>query len=365
LFDERGEGLVALLALLEIEVLLLPRGGIDCRLHGAQQRIDQGVVQFESLIHDEGNQEQKAVFVSTSRDLRNLGLDDRVGVVANALVAQAQALDNRFQVEIERLNNPQVCQIGSDFRRQGGWVRLFQQRQAVAPALTCAVAGILFQQFIELRALIFVEAMVDDFAERTLLAMERRDHQISQHVVAGDLYLLSGQELDDVQQDQFGPKLDAYSGRNLPGGVDLRRFVERAVAKIAQDDALMADRCCLVVGLDANLVRVDTDLARDVLDIPLAELQAKEFAPRLEVPSSQQKTDFIGGSAQVHHRVFEQQRQGEEALALGAVEHRRRLECFLLQRVEDLHSCHGKRSPGGKHAGIVYTLNDRLYDKEN
>ena len=48
---------------------------IDGGLYGAQQRVDQSVVEFEGLIDDERDKMQKAVFVGATRDLRDLGLD--------------------------------------------------------------------------------------------------------------------------------------------------------------------------------------------------------------------------------------------------------------------------------------------------
>lgn len=97
-------------------------------------------------------------------------------------------------------------------------------------------------------------------------------------------------------------------------------------------------------GLYSSIGLIHTNLECGILDIRLTELSAKESSPCLEVSSSYQETDFIGGSAQVHHRILEHHRQRKELLALCTVEHRRGLESLLLQGVEDFHSCHGTNS---------------------
>ncbi len=67
--------MAALFALPKIGFLFLFLHGIDGGLYGAQQRVDQSVVEFEGLIDDERDKMQKAVFVGATRDLRDLGLD--------------------------------------------------------------------------------------------------------------------------------------------------------------------------------------------------------------------------------------------------------------------------------------------------
>ena len=92
--------------------------------------------------------------------------------------AQVQALYDRPQVEIERLQGVQVSQICSYFRGPGRLERPFQQREMIAPTLICPVSGFLFQQFVQLGALRRAEAIVDDFIERALVLMEGCDDHI-------------------------------------------------------------------------------------------------------------------------------------------------------------------------------------------
>jgi hypothetical protein len=40
--------------------------GVDGGLNSAQQRIDQGIVQFERLVHNEGDEVQETVFVGAA-----------------------------------------------------------------------------------------------------------------------------------------------------------------------------------------------------------------------------------------------------------------------------------------------------------
>ena len=122
---------------------------------------------------------QEAVFVCAARDLGNLGLDDRIGVITNTFVTQVQALHSRHEVKIEYLHGIQVCQIGSDFRWPGGLIRLLQQGESVTPALFGAAAGFFFQQIIEIGTLILGKAAVDDFAECALVAIQSCDDQVS------------------------------------------------------------------------------------------------------------------------------------------------------------------------------------------
>jgi Resolvase, N terminal domain len=151
---------------------------------------------------------QKAVFVRPARDLGNLRLDDQVGVVANALIAQVQALHNRRQIKIECLHSIQVRQIGFDFRWPSGLVKLLQQREAVTPTLFGADAELFFQQIVEMGTLIFGKAVVDDFAECALVTIESCDDQVSQHIVAGDRKTAAYLRVSTFDQDLEKNKSD-------------------------------------------------------------------------------------------------------------------------------------------------------------
>ena len=65
------------------------------------------------------------------------------------------------------------------------------------------------------------------------MSIESGDDQVGQHIVAGDRNFLNGQHLNDFQQNQFGPELDADQSGNLIGNDGLRCFVERAIAEVA------------------------------------------------------------------------------------------------------------------------------------
>ncbi len=80
-----------------------------------EQRIDQGVVQFEGLVDDEGDEVEKAVFVGAARDLGNLSLDDRISVITDAFIAEIKTLHERQQIKIERLQSGHIRQIGAYF----------------------------------------------------------------------------------------------------------------------------------------------------------------------------------------------------------------------------------------------------------
>ena len=71
------------------------------------------------------------------------------------------------------------------------------------------------------------------------MAIDGSNDHLSQYIVAGDLYFLACQDLDDFQQNQLGPVLYGDQSSNLIGGNDLRCFVERATAEVIQDDSLM------------------------------------------------------------------------------------------------------------------------------
>jgi hypothetical protein len=115
------------------------------------------------------------------------------------------------------------------------------------------------------------------------MAIERRDDQAGEYVVAGNLYLPTRQDLEYFQKDQLGPELNPDQIRNLTRGEIARGFVERGESKIAQDHTLMPGTAFLTVGIDANLKRVHADLARDIHDIVWMKLSRKEFVPRFEV----------------------------------------------------------------------------------
>jgi hypothetical protein len=81
-----------------------------------------------------------------------------------------------------------------------------------------------------------------------------------------------------------------------------------------------------------------------ILDIRRAELSGKEFSTRLEITGRDQEADFIGRGTQARLRLFKQQRQRKEPLALPAVELWRGFKCLLLQCVEYFHSRQGANS---------------------
>ena len=115
------------------------------------------------------------------------------------------------------------------------------------------------------------------------MAIERRDDQAGENIVARNLYLPARQGLEYFQKDQLGPELNPDQIRNLTRGENACGFVERGEAKIAQDHTLMPGTAFLTVGVDANLDRIHADLARDIHDIVWMKLSRKEFVSRFEV----------------------------------------------------------------------------------
>lgn len=75
----------ALFPRLVVTLLVRLFGGVDRRLHRAQQCVGQNVVQPESLVDDEGDQMQMAVGGVAPRHLGDAGLEHRVGIVADRL----------------------------------------------------------------------------------------------------------------------------------------------------------------------------------------------------------------------------------------------------------------------------------------
>ena len=66
--------------------------GLPSGQPNTDKRVDQRVVQFEGLVHNEGDEVQQTVIGGAARNLGNLGLDHRVCVVSDALITQVQAL---------------------------------------------------------------------------------------------------------------------------------------------------------------------------------------------------------------------------------------------------------------------------------
>ena len=133
------------------------------------------------------------------------------------------------------MQSVQVGQIGFDLRWLGGRVRLFQQREAVTPAVV-GIGGprFFFQQIVEPAALPLAKAVVDDLAQRVLMVADPRHNECGRHIVAGKGDLLAGQHLDDFQQDPLGSELHADQRCDFVGGEGLCRRIKRAAAEVAR-----------------------------------------------------------------------------------------------------------------------------------
>ena len=175
-------------------------------------------------------------------------------------------------------------------------IGLFQQGEPVSPAVGGAGLGLLLQQCIEPRPLAVGQAVIDDPAQRPLMMGNRRDDQGGQHGVAGQSDFPARQHLNDVQQNQLGPELDAHHRREFRGRESLGRLIERAAAKVAQDQALVSGIGLLAVGIELNLAGVHPDLPGDELDVRRAELAGEKLAAGLEVSRRHDEAHFIGGS---------------------------------------------------------------------
>ena len=78
-----------------------------------------------------------------------------------------------------------------------------------------------------------------------------------------------------------------------------------------------------------------------VADVASAEpLDRIESMGRFEVATTEEKTQLIGWRSQLCRYLLDRYRKIEVAFALGAVEHRGKLESFLLDAVQDLHPGH-------------------------
>jgi len=97
------------------------------------------------------------------------------------------------------------------------------------------------------------------------------------------------------------------------------------------------------VVIQFGLFQPESCPAVHVLNIPGVKRPRREEAlARFEVAATEQKAKLIGGRAEARDRLLDGLGEIKLVLALETIKHRGRLEGFLLDGVENIHSRHGR-----------------------
>jgi len=161
--------------------------------------------------------------------------------------------------------------------------------------------------------------------------------------IAGDFDFLAHEDIDTAPEDDFGLDLGSHLTRDLFGKEGAAVRAEGLEAIEVQDEFAMPRRGSLGVGIQFDLFRLEACPARHVFNIPGMESPRREEAlARFKVAATEQKAKLIGGRAQARGRLLDGLGEIKILLALETIEDRGRLEGFLLDSVEDVHSRHGR-----------------------
>ena len=110
-----------------------------------------------------------------------------------------------------------------------------------------------------------------------------------------------------------------------------------------QNEPPMPRRGLLGIEMEFDLFQPEACPAGHVFNIPGVKRPRREEAlARFEVAASQQKPKLIGGRAQVRGGLLDCLGEIKILLALETIKHGGRLEGFLLDGVENIHSRHGR-----------------------
>jgi hypothetical protein len=100
-------------------------------LQTGQEDIDQVVVQPIVLMRDKGNEMQIPFPLGASGQLKDLGFDDAIGIVLNAVLAEGEMIQHGFEQSIAGFNQLQIGDPFFHFRRFGRLRQLLHQGQFV------------------------------------------------------------------------------------------------------------------------------------------------------------------------------------------------------------------------------------------
>src|SRR5260221_1709249 len=135
--DEHFERFIAVLAPHVTLVLVLAKCAVVEGLQAAQEDIDQVVVQPIVLVRDKGYEMQVPFALGASGQLKDLGFDDAIGIVLNAVLAEGEMIQYRFEQSIAGFDQLQIGDPFFHFRRFGRLRELLHQGQFVGRIASC------------------------------------------------------------------------------------------------------------------------------------------------------------------------------------------------------------------------------------
>ena len=151
-------------------------------------------------------------FVGASGQLKDLGFDDAIGIVLNAVLAEGEVIQHGFEQSIAGFNQMQIGDPFFHFRRFGRLRQLLHQGQFVgliAPRRRL-VGVFLPQQGIEQRPGVRRQQLLDRAGQTAVMLIDGGQDECGQGEIPGDLDLLSDQHLEGAGENQlwFQVRLD-------------------------------------------------------------------------------------------------------------------------------------------------------------
>jgi hypothetical protein len=100
-----------------ILLFVLPFTGVKRRLDDRKQDVDERILEAVKLMRNETDQVEMAILIDSTNDLKDLGFEHGVGIVAESVRGQVQGCNNRTELGVEELECVPVVERRSDLRR--------------------------------------------------------------------------------------------------------------------------------------------------------------------------------------------------------------------------------------------------------
>jgi hypothetical protein len=325
-------------------LLVLPKRAVVRPLHAGQEDVDQVVLEPVVLVSEEGKEVQVSIRGLPARELEDLGPDDTLRKIADAIRGEPQPVQHKRAPLVEGAD---PFQVGGPLLDLGGLGRLrqpLQQRQGVGAGLPgrCTVEGLrLREQGLQQAPGLRRQHTLDGRRQLVLPPVDAPQDQFAQPGRARHGDLLANQQVDAAPEDQLGLELEPDQPGDLRHEPPGRGEVEGAepVEGEEQGDVALAGP----IGVRRGQHRLGRyrELLGDGGEVPRVEVPAGEDAlHRLEIPAGHEKAHLGGRGLEALRQREEVRGKLEMPLPLGAREDGRRIESVRLHRVENPHAGH-------------------------